>query len=425
MRLSWLIALLGMALLSSCTSFIPRDKDQLDYLQRLQTQHDGEVEVSAVVLSSQESGALFGPFISETGVQPVWMRIRNNSQTPYWFYSIGLDPNYFSPHEAAWKNHLTFGGLHNIKMDSTFRELQIHHYVPPNETISGFVYTRLDEGVKPVTIDLKSPGEEGKSFFFTMPVPGLSTSDKPIDYDALYSDSEMLKIETLAELRAWIEKLSCCVFGEDGVSPGDPLNLVLIGDRDAFAPAFIQRDWHLAERVHLGALWKMAKSFLFGAYYRYSPVSPLYQYGRSHDVALQKARNTINERNHLRLWLAPAQFQGEDIWVGQISRDIGVRLTGRISPPTTHVIDPEVDEARWYLAQDLAYSQRIDRIGLAAGVGRAPTYEPRENLLGDPYYTDGYRLVAFFTNKPTSFSQIQALDWEEPADLRYMNSEKR
>lgn len=68
-------------------------------------------------------------------------------------------------------------------------------------------------------------------------------------------------------------------------------------------------------------------------------------------MALQKGRRDVNQRNHMRLWLAPVTFQGQPVWVGQISRDIGVRLTRRTI--TTHKIDPAVDETRWYLLQDL------------------------------------------------------------------------
>jgi hypothetical protein len=49
--------------------------------------------------------------------------------------------------------------------------------------------------------------------------------------------------------------------------------------------------------------WTM-RAFLFRCEYLNAPVSPLYVFGREQDVALQKARNTVNLRNHLRLWLA-------------------------------------------------------------------------------------------------------------------------
>ena len=86
------------------------------------------------------------------------------------------------------------------------------------------------------------------------------------------------------------------------------------------------------------------------------------------------------------------------------------------------VVHPEVDEARWYLIQDLATSQRVSQISLAKGVGFSTKDKPDYNLLGDPYYTDGLRLVVVFTDDPTAFDDINFLDWEVPQDIRFLGS---
>ena len=75
---------------------------------------------------------------------------------------------------------------------------------------------------------------------------------------------------------------------------------------------------------------------------------------------MQKARGSVDERNHLRLWLAPVTFRGEDVWVGQISRGIGIKLSSKTV--VTHKIDPIIDEARYYLVVDLAASQSLERL---------------------------------------------------------------
>jgi hypothetical protein len=43
----------------------------------------------------------------------------------------------------------------------------------------------------------------------------------------------------------------------------------------------------------------------------YSPVSPLYLYGRQQDFAEQKPRHTVHQRNHLRVWLSPIRYKGD------------------------------------------------------------------------------------------------------------------
>ena len=148
--------LLSVLMLASCTGYSHREPYEVEFLRRAQTYVQGNVEVTAVVLSDEESSALFGAFVAETGVQPVWIRIRNNDSISYWLFSVSVDPKYYSPHEAAWKNHFTFGGYSNVKMDSVFRKRMIHHFIPAGEAVSGFVYTRLDEGVKTFTVDLKA-----------------------------------------------------------------------------------------------------------------------------------------------------------------------------------------------------------------------------------------------------------------------------
>ena len=42
----------------------------------------------------------------------------------------------------------------------------------------------------------------------------------------------------------------------------------------------------------------------------------------------------------MRLWLAPFRFEDRPVWIGQVSRDIGVKITPKSPTLTTHVIDP-------------------------------------------------------------------------------------
>jgi hypothetical protein len=117
----------------------------------------------------------------------------------------------------------------------------------------------------------------------------------------------------------------------------------------------------------------------------------------------------------MRLWLAPVTVNGTRVWVGQISRDIGVRLTRKTF--TTHKIDPDIDETRWYLVQDLFFSQGLMRLGWVKGVGAATPQAPRHNYTGDPYFTDGLRVVLWMSEEPVSYKSIEGLQWE-PAPAR-------
>ena len=117
----------------------------------------------------------------------------------------------------------------------------------------------------------------------------------------------------------------------------------------------------------------------------------------------------MDERNHMRLWLAPIRYRGADVFVGQISRDIGVRFSSKTL--VTHAIDPDVDETRTYLAQDMLLSQSVSRGGYVGGVGRAAPEAPRYNYTEDPYFTDGLRLVIMFSRELRGLKDIEPLDW--------------
>ena len=76
-----------------------------------------------------------------------------------------------------------------------------------------------------------------------------------------------------------------------------------------------------------------------------------------------------------------------------MSRDIGIRFTSRTWFLTTHKIDPNIDDSREYVFGDLIHTSRVGHFGYVKGVEKTDKESPRKNLTGDPYFTDGFRLV--------------------------------
>src|SRR6202023_1477033 len=126
----------------------------------------------------------------------------------------------------------------------------------------------------------------------------------------------------------------------------------------------------------------------------------------------QKARRTIHQRNHMRLWLSPYTYRSKPVWIGQISRDIGLRFSLRSAFLTTHKIDPQVDEARDYLVQDLLASESLEWLAYVKGVGPVSAEAPRENVTGDAYFTDGLRAVAAVSSSRVPADEVKYIDWE-------------
>jgi hypothetical protein len=341
----------------------------LAYKNRTKSSVNGDVAVTAAVPTIAEAQAIYGVKLASKHIQPVWVEVRNDSTAPYWFLPSGLDPNYFSPSEAAFAFH-TGSDDTDRQLDEKFQKLHFQNPVRPGSTEAGFMLVNLDEGFKAVDIDLISRND-AKSFSFIIEDPDFKADFKMVDFNTLYASEEIINVEDEEELRRVLEDLPCCTTNAKGDEFGDPFNLVLIGDTSDIVPALVRRGWHATEILWSEDLKRTIKSFLQGERYRYSPISPLYVYGRKQDIGWQKARGTINERNHMRFWLSPIRFRGQKVFVGQISRDIGVKFTLKSPTISTHVIDPDVDEARRYFVEDLAYSQALIKIGYVRG-GRSP-----------------------------------------------------
>ena len=408
----FMILLSGCALLQSPSSFKPGSINQVRFRDRALSKSDHDIRVTAAVPTAEEVRVLFNANLIGREIQPVWVKVENHSNDAYYLISTATDPNHFSPLEAVYTVRGGLFGVYRDDMERFFRSMNFRNPILPNTAVSGFIYTNLDEGEKVVQIDLIA-AEQVKFFTFFVEIPGMRVDYRRVDFKSLYPEEQIADV-TEDALRAALEQLPCCTTDKDGTKLGDPINLVIIGDFIDVAAAFARKGWLPAEDTYATAVWKTIKSFLFGSRYRYSPVSPLYYFGRGQDFARQKPRRDIHERNHLRLWYSNLRFTGKPVFVGQISRDIGVRFTLKAWPPVTHKIDPDVDEARHALIEDLIYSQMLAKVGFVKGVGRARPSNPRINLTGDPYFTDGYRTVLILDQGPIAMNQLKDLDWERP-----------
>ena len=405
----------SLFLLQACVSDRRTTPDNAgDYLARAQTQMQDTISVTAGIPDRQEARTIFGSDLYKRRVQPVWMEITNSGDQEVYFLPVGLDPAYFSPIEAANLDlKLLPGGRSSADLDSRFFSQQLKAVIPPGETQKGFVFSKLDEGTKSFNVDIVGDGLLS-TFTFFIPVPGLRIDHYEVDWKNLYAAEEFRDLDEEA-LKAYLADQACCTTDKNAKGDGDPVNLVVIGDPDDIYTAFIRAGWDETETITGSTTWKTIRSFIGGGEYRYSPVSGLYVFGRPQDAAFQKARNNIHQRNHLRLWMSPVTYHGKLVFLGQISRDIGVHFAKKTI--TTHKIDPDVDETREFLLEDLAYAQAVEKFAYIGGAVAAPIDAPRGNLTGDPYFTDGYRLVLWLTSTPVDFMGIEFVPWAIPPGL--------
>jgi hypothetical protein len=199
----------------------------------------GEVTVRTAVPDAKEIKAIFGFPIIEKGVQPVFVEIQNDGDAPLWYMPITTDETYFAPLEVAWRFRDPLEPKTGVEAAQAMTRLAMPLSIPAHATVSGFVFTHLETGLKFLTFGMLKGGDEIE-FRFIVPVSGPAYLGEKVDFATLYKPGEIRNVD-LPGLRAAIEALPCCTTNADGTKKGDPLNLVVVGDLPAIF-AFTSRD---------------------------------------------------------------------------------------------------------------------------------------------------------------------------------------
>jgi len=395
-------------------------------LQGVQTKTIDDVTVSVAILTDDQAQQHFGTDLGKNGLQALYIRVRNESDRRLWFIRNTVDPDFYSPDEAAVLLKDNLSGDHFEMLRQHLRDESIRIQHQPLTITEGFLYLPRVEGGRYVDIRLGGDVYESDSeddlnagwlnelrFGFAVPLPdGLFDYEK-LDAAHTYGDVELSDIDDPEELRQHLEELPCCAMDNDGEEFGDPLNVVLIGDSQDVLTALTRSGWSFTHRISLATVGRLAGAVIGGDSYPVAPVSNLYLFGRKQDFALQRARPTISQRNHTRFWLAPFTFRGSQVWVGQVSRDIGVKVTPNSPSLTTHVIDPEVDLTREYMLHSLLDAGLVAGFGFVHGSTYATRDEPAANLANDPYFSDGLRLVIALSPHPRPYHEVRSMRWEQ------------
>ncbi|MGB7284311.1 MAG: LssY C-terminal domain-containing protein [Candidatus Acidiferrum sp.] len=145
--------------------------------------------------------------------------------------------------------------------------------------------------------------------------------------------------------------------------PGDMINFLLIGSQDAMEKVFssagwVQVDADVKDTLLHGLLESISKES-----YLTMPMSPLYLFGRRQDYGWAHAEplSVVASRNHLRIWKAPFEVNGQTLWVGAATHDVGFERDER-NDGITHKIDPNVDLERDYVAKTLASTGLVPEV---------------------------------------------------------------
>jgi LssY C-terminus len=186
------------------------------------------------------------------------------------------------------------------------------------------------------------------------------------------------------------EKIPRRIGDKDG-NAGDMVNFLILGDEDQMKKVFTTAGWvkvdaNVAETVLAGFIASMSKES-----YLTMPMSPLYLFGRPQDYGWAHAEpiTVVASRNHLRVWKAPFTVNGQMLWVGAATHDIGFEKDRR-NNGLTHKIDPDIDLEKDYVQKTLSST------GLVAVVThflpKQPMLEAR-TATGGSFHSNGQVLV--------------------------------
>jgi len=142
--------------------------------------------------------------------------------------------------------------------------------------------------------------------------------------------------------------------GDKQGNPGDMVNFLILGSEAAMQRVFTTAGWvkvdaDVKDTVLHGLVESLSKES-----YLTMPMSQLYLFGRPQDYGWAHAEpiSVVKTRNHLRIWKASFQVNGQTLWVGAATHDIGFERDQR-NNGLTHKIDPDIDLERDYVEKTL------------------------------------------------------------------------
>ena len=151
--------------------------------------------------------------------------------------------------------------------------------------------------------------------------------------------------------------------GDKEGNAGDMVNFLILGSEEAMQRVFTNAGWVKVDAdVKATVLHGLIESLSKESYLT-MPMSQLYLFARPQDYGWAHAEpiSVVRSRNHLRIWKAPFQVNGETLWVGAATHDIGFERDQR-NNGVTHKIDPDIDLEREYVEKTLSSTGLVTEI---------------------------------------------------------------
>jgi LssY C-terminus len=178
-----------------------------------------------------------------------------------------------------------------------------------------------------------------------------------------------------------------------GGNEGDLVNFVLVGSEKQVTDAFKAAGWVLPDKNNQQAVVSAIIATLNKEAYVTVPMSTLYLFGRGQDYGYARAEaiKVVGERDHFRIWKTPFKGpNGETLWAGAGTHDIGIEKDQRKENAITHKIDSNVDGERDFIMQTL---QQVGAVRATEYLTRPKQVKETKTATGGEIKSDGRTLV--------------------------------
>ncbi len=184
---------------------------------------------------------------------------------------------------------------------------------------------------------------------------------------------------------------------DDAGTPGDRVNFIVIGSESAVTGALRSAGWVTVDKTVKGSVINAILVSMSKQAYLTIPMSELKMFGRGQDYGFAHAVPfvVVAQRHHFRIWKAPFQVNGADVWVGAGTHDVGFDKDQR-NGKLTHRIDPDTDKEREYIGQSLEESGLV--IKKTYMTHKTPVKEAK-TAHGQEFFSDGRTMIIYMEQK--------------------------
>jgi len=277
--------------------------------------------------------------------------------------------------------------------------------LPINSAGRGALLGRIGEREtsQPFLVGVVRDGEVGLAgkLFLSVNLPTNESSESSFEVKVIVTRAPLetvtVKAGPIQELtQAQLDSLPIRVVDAEGTQ-GDRVNFIVIGPETAVTGALRSAGWVQVDKSVQSSIINAILMSVSKQAYLTIPMSELLMFDRSQDYGFAHAVPfvVVAQRHHFRIWKAPFQVNGTDVWVGAGTHDIGFEKDQR-NGSITHKIDPETDKERDYIGETLVESGLV--VKKTYMTHRTPVKKAK-TAHGGEFRSDGRTLIVYLEQK--------------------------